>query len=52
MTNYERIMSMTLEELADEMCENCSDCSKCRGFEYCRNGYRGTRAWLAQEAEE
>lgn len=53
MTNFEKIKAMSLNELADFICELFTDCTeKCPGYDFCKYGYRGTRGYLQQEAKE
>jgi hypothetical protein len=56
MTNYEKIKAMSVEELADLLC-NCADCGngRCYGEEFCRptgEPANGRVKYLLQEAEE
>lgn len=53
MTNFEKIKAMSLNELADFICELFDDCTeKCPGYHTCKYGYRGTISYLKQEAKE
>lgn len=56
MTNYERIKNMSVEELAQLLC-NCSDCGngRCYGNDLCTQGdgaCNGLVKWLEQEVEK
>ena len=56
MTNYEKIKAMSVEELAELLCD-CSDCyeGKCYGVRFCGGASgkaNGCVEWLLQEAEE
>lgn len=55
MTNYERIKHMSVDELADFLCDNeccymCAFCDRlCKVDEEC---HEGISEWLKQEVEE
>lgn len=55
-TNYDRLISKTPEELAEFMCHNVSNgtvnCAFCAVAEFCRMGQNGWLDWLKQEADE
>ena len=56
MTNYDRIKAMSVEEMAQLLC-NCSDCGngRCYGNDLCTQGdgaCNGLVKWLEQEVEE
>ena len=54
MTNFEKLTSMTLEELAVFACENMMDCEDCVGTEYCTRcdgRANGMIKWLKKEVE-
>ena len=56
MTNYDRIKAMSVEELAQLLC-NCSDCGngRCYGNDLCTQGdgaCNGLVKWLEQEVSE
>lgn len=54
MTNYEKLTSMTLEDLAEELCE-WADCDRCPGDFLCATDDRhanGMIKWLKAEATE
>lgn len=52
MTNFEKIKAMSLNELADFICELFTDCTeRCPGYETCHRRHRGTIDYLQQEAE-
>lgn len=50
MTNFEKIKSMTLEELSEFLCD-ISDCSRhrCPMYKECDNGDK--KKWLKNEAD-
>ena len=47
-TNYERILAMSVTELAEFICDNTASCGDCKGYEYCENGRHanGLIKWL------
>ena len=54
MTNFEKLKSMSLEKLAEFICENTMDCEDCVGFKYCTrsDGHaNGMSKWLKKEVE-
>ena len=54
-TNYERILAMSMKELAEWICDNTRDCGDCVGFDYCTNqgGHaNGLIKWLKIERED
>lgn len=58
MTNYERIKSMTIEEMADEFCGFYEDiegqCDYCIAKDYCRwsgGKSNGFAKWLEKESD-
>ena len=56
MTNYDRIKAMSVEEMAQLLC-NCSDCGngRCYGNDLCTQGdgaCNGLVKWLEQEVSE
>ena len=53
-TNYERIISMNLVDLAVFICENTTECGGCKGFEYCEKGEHanGMITWLKKEVQD
>ena len=54
MTNFEKLKSMSLEELALFVCENAMDCEDCVGQDYCKRGdgrANGMIKWLKKEVE-
>lgn len=53
-TNYERILAMSLTELAMFICENTEDCGSCKGFDYCGAGCHanGLIKWLKKEVQD
>ena len=56
MTNYEKIKAMSVQEMANFLCD-CSDCGngRCYGVELCRptgEPANGCVKYLLQEAEE
>lgn len=56
MTNFERIQSMTIEELAiliaRPLCQKCAWCGKCMNNSEMNCDGDGTLAWLKQEVYE
>lgn len=54
MTNFEKIKSMTVEELVDEDVFDCKCCIYRDSEEVCWNGIcrSGIRKWLNKEVEE
>lgn len=53
-TNYERILAMSLTELAEFICDNTEHCGNCAGFDYCNANGRhanGLIAWLKKEVQ-
>lgn len=55
MTNADRIRNASEEEIAEFICHQIDDCSKCIGGELCtaQNGRaNGLVKWLRQEAKE
>lgn len=55
MTNYERIKEMSLNELAEFLCNNTRECHCCNGFDYCvllAGTANGLIKWLKMESEE
>ena len=61
MTNFEKLKSMTEQEVAEQLCNLVSevmyradreDCKYCPAQHLCGKGHNGFRALLAQEAEE
>lgn len=57
MTNFEKIKSMSVDELAKKLDELCS-CSHCPFIEFCDENVEGTtctgvlKKWLESEAKE
>lgn len=55
MTKFEYIKSLTVEEMADELCEFVSqldvECEKCPAYKYCYKGHKGMKHWLMTEEE-
>ena len=53
-TNYDRIVAMSLTELAEFICENIQDCERCKGYDYCGNGRHanGMIKWLKKEVQK
>lgn len=54
-TNYERILAMSVKELAEFVCDNTKDCGDCIGFAYCvcdAGHANGLIEWLKMESEE
>jgi hypothetical protein len=54
-TNYERIISMSMKELAESICDNTNECGDCVGFCYCvadAGHANGLIEWLENESEE
>lgn len=53
MTNFEKIKAMSLNDLADYICELFDNCTEqCPGYDFCKRGYRGTVGYLKQEDGE
>ena len=62
MTNYEKIKSMGVEEMARAICDSRPTCSRCPAVKACTglfdkygknvNEYRGVLEWLESEADE
>lgn len=53
-TNYERIIAMSLTELAVFICENTKECGDCKGFDYCvadAGHANGLIRWLKKEVK-
>lgn len=53
-TNYDRIVAMSLTELAEFICENRTDCCGCAGYDYCVRGAghaNGLIDWLKKEVQ-
>ena len=53
-TNYERILAMSLTELAEFICENTRECGECVGSSYCTacDGHaNGIIKWLKKEVQ-
>ena len=53
--NYERILAMSLTELAVFLCENTKDCEECAGCDYCTTwgGHaNGMITWLKSKGED
>ncbi len=56
MTNFEKIKQMSVEELAEFICNRmCADCcdNRCPAREFCEAGcrYSGMSKWLESEAD-
>ena len=54
-TNYDRIIAMSLTELAEFICENTDDCDRCKGYDYCRadaGHANGMIKWLKKEVQD
>lgn len=55
MTKFEYIKSLTVEEMADELCEFVSqldvECEKCPAYKYCYKGHNGMKHWMMSEEE-
>lgn len=57
MTNYERIISLNIDEMAEflnKIDDTCIRCQFCFGFEGCatHSCLEGVKAWLMQEEKE
>ena len=50
MTNYEKIKAMTLEEMAEEICNTHKDCYECEFDKDCDFECDGVTKWLKSEA--
>lgn len=55
-TNYDRLISKTPEEMAEFLCHTVSpsgviNCSSCEASEFCRMGHNGWLSWLKSPAE-
>lgn len=53
MTNYEKIKNMTIDEMADMICNQQTGCGCCRHYIDCvqsRNMGLGIKKWLESEA--
>ena len=53
-TNYERILAMSVKELAEFICDNTDYCGNCAGFEYCcadAGHANGLIKWLMKGVE-
>ena len=52
MNNYERIKNMTIDELAEFLCNN--ECEQCayKGFDCGYDCFIGVKQWLESEVEE
>ena len=53
MTNFEKIKSMSIDEIAKLLCDNTS-CSKCKFYDICGGAeirFNGYRRWLESEVE-
>lgn len=55
MTKFEYIKSLTVEEMAEELCEFVqlveAECAFCPAKEYCYRGHNGMKDWLMDEEE-
>lgn len=51
MTRFEKIKAMTIEEMADMMCENF-ECEKCPAQERCWRDHNGMKEFLEEEIDE
>lgn len=54
-TNYERILSMSLVDLAVFICDNTRECCDCKGFEYCvanKGHANGLVTWMKKEVQD
>lgn len=52
MTNYEKIKSLSLDEMAEEICNTHTDCFECAFKDNCVAECDGVWKWLVSEATE
>ena len=56
MTKFDYIKSLTIEELASELCQMMDRldvmCEQCPAYKYCYKGHNGMKHWLNTNIEE
>ena len=51
-TRFDIFRTMSVEDLAEFLCESRLTCGSCPAAEFCKDGHIGFIDWLQQEAEE